>query len=65
MPNVSKKRENTKRSKEVEVRRVKGASEAGVRLKRPIDSRAETSCKVFAVDVVHSQTLCGPLADFV
>ena len=29
--------------KEVEVRREKGASEAGVRLGRPIDSRAETS----------------------
>ena len=29
--------------KEVEVRREKGTSEAGVRLGRPIDSRAETS----------------------
>ena len=28
---------------EVEVRREKGASEAGVRLGRPIDSRAKTS----------------------
>ena len=31
---------------EVEVRREKGASEAGVRRGKPIDSRAKTSCKV-------------------
>ena len=35
--------------KEVEVRREKGTSEAGVRLGRPIDSRAETSLKVLAL----------------
>ena len=34
---------------EVEGRREKGASEAGVRLGRPIDSRAKTSCRVFAL----------------
>ena len=35
---------------EVEGRREKGASEAGVRLGRPIDSRAKTSCRVFALN---------------
>ena len=35
---------------EVEVRREKGASEAGVRLRRPIGSRAETSSKVLALN---------------
>ena len=35
---------------EVEVRRDKGASEAGVRLGRPIDSRAKTSRTVLALN---------------
>ena len=35
---------------EVEVRREKGTSEAGVRLGRPIDSRAKTSWKVLALN---------------
>ena len=34
--------------KEVEMRREKGTSECGVCLRSPIDSRAETSWKVFA-----------------
>ena len=37
---------------EVEVRREKGASEAGVRLGRPIDSRAETSWKVLELSYI-------------
>ena len=35
---------------EVEVRREKRATEAGVRLGRPVDSRGNTSCKVLAAN---------------